>query len=169
MKERNAKRQYQYIDGTAVRKLQPEYDYGEERRRRQESARKPNRRKKQKAPNMDFGTAIGLTAAVAATAFLCVHYLQVQADITTMSKKVATMESTISTMKEDNNTALENVTSSIDLNNIYKVATEELGMVHAEKDQVITYDSTKSDSVKQYGDIPKSTSKNIVDRLLGKK
>lgn len=168
MNERNARRQYHYIDGTAVRKLQPEHDYGEERRRRQEPERKPYRRAKQKAPKMDLATAIGLTAAVAATAFLCIHYLQVQADITTMSKKVATMESTISTMKEDNDTALESVTSSIDLNNIYKVATEELGMVHAEKNQVITYDSTKSDSVKQYGDIPKSTSKNIVDQILGK-
>lgn len=167
MNAKNSRRQYQYVDGTAVRKLQPEYGYEEERRRKQEPARKPYKRKKQKTPNMDFGMAIGLTAAVAFTAFLCVHYLQVQADITTMSKKVATMESTIMTMKEDNDTALENVTSSIDLNNIYKVATEELGMVHAGKDQVITYDSTKSDSVKQYGDIPKSTSKNIVDRILG--
>lgn len=168
MNEKNVRRQYQYIEGSAVRKLQPEYDYEEERRRQQKPERKPYKRKKYKKPNMDIGTAIGMTAAVAVTAFLCVHYLQVQADITTMSKKTATMESTIASMKENNDTALESVTSSIDLSNIYKIATEELGMVHAGKDQVITYNSTKSDSVKQYGDIPKSTSKNIVDQILGK-
>ncbi len=167
MKERNVRRRYQYVDGTAVRKLQPEYDYDKERRR-QEPVRKPGKRKKKKAPNMDLGTTLGMTAAVTATVFLCIHYLQVQADITTMSKKVAVMESTIATMKEDNDIALEAVTSSIDLDNIYKVATEELGMVHAEKEQIITYDSTKSDYVKQYGDIPKSASKNIVDQILGK-
>lgn len=167
MNAKNGRRQYQYVDGTAVRKLQPEYDYEPERRRKQEPKRTPYRRKKQKTPNMDFGMAIGLTAAAAFTAFLCVHYLRVQADITTMSKQVATMESTIMTMKEDNDTALENITSSIDLEHIYKVATEDLGMVHAGKEQVIRYDSTKSDSVKQYGDIPKSASKSIIDRILG--
>jgi hypothetical protein len=41
-------------------------------------------------------------------------------------------------------------------------------MVHPSKDQVVTYESGTSDSVKQYGDIPKGTDKGLVDKILGK-
>ena len=37
---------------------------------------------------------------------------------------------------------------------IYKIATEELGMVYANKDQVRMYNKTESEYVRQYEDIP---------------
>ena len=37
---------------------------------------------------------------------------------------------------------------------VYKVATEELGMVYANKDQVRLYNKTESEYVRQYEDIP---------------
>ena len=40
------------------------------------------------------------------------------------------------------------------LDNIYKIATEELGMVYANKDQVRMYNKTESEYVRQYEDIP---------------
>ena len=41
------------------------------------------------------------------------------------------------------------------LDHVYKVATEELGMVYANKDQVLMYNRTESEYVRQYEDIPK--------------
>ena len=46
------------------------------------------------------------------------------------------------------------INTSIDLDNIYKIATEELGMVYANKDQVRMYNKTESEYVRQYEDIP---------------
>ena len=42
----------------------------------------------------------------------------------------------------------------MDLDYVYKVATEELGMVYANKDQVRLYNKTESEYVRQYEDIP---------------
>lgn len=166
---------YHYIEGNAVRRLEPDYDYyGNEEQEYQvsyEEERKRRRRRKRAntAPGIDLFSLIFMVAAIIATAYVCVQYLQVQADVTKMSKSIASMESNIATMKNDNSAAIEDITSAIDLQYIYKVATKELGMVHASKNQVISYESTKSDSVKQYGDIPKGTDKSLVDRILGSK
>ena len=46
------------------------------------------------------------------------------------------------------------INTSIDLDNIYKIATEELGMVYANKGQVRMYNKTESEYVRQYEDIP---------------
>ena len=43
----------------------------------------------------------------------------------------------------------------MDSANIIKVATEELGMVRASGNQVIYYDSTESEFMKQFADVPK--------------
>ena len=52
-------------------------------------------------------------------------------------------------------TSLEtSINTSIDLNEIYEIATKELGMVYAKKDQVLLYDKTESEYVRQYEDIP---------------
>ena len=43
----------------------------------------------------------------------------------------------------------------MDLEYIYKTATEEMGMVPAAEDQVIYFDRTESEYVRQNEDIPK--------------
>ena len=45
------------------------------------------------------------------------------------------------------------INSSIDYDYIYKVATEELGMVYASQNQIVTYDSEDSEYVVQYKDV----------------
>lgn len=172
---------YDYVYGNTVRKLQPEYDYEEglervsiptkeerERELEEERLRRSRRRRarRQEAPSIDLVSMLFLTVAIVITLCVCVQYLKVQADITNMSKDVASMESKIVTLRNENNAEVESITAAIDLSNIYKIATKELGMVHPEKNQVITYESTKSNAVKQYGDIPKNTEKNIVNRIL---
>lgn len=166
-------RRTEYVYGSAVRKLEPEYEREElERlpRRKQQTKQKPHKQKvkKESVNAIDFFTLICLTAAVLVTAYTCINYLRAQAQVTSMSKQVVSLESQIMELKNENDVALDAITSSIDLDHIYKVATRELGMVHPEKNQVISYKSTKSDSVKQYGDIPKGTKKSIVERIMGK-
>lgn len=42
----------------------------------------------------------------------------------------------------------------VDLEEIRRIATEELGMTYAAKDQVVLYESEESDYVRQYEEIP---------------
>lgn len=173
---RNVRNKYyqreNYVDGTTAKKLQAvpdyadnsdyddDYDYAEEQRRREQTYQERKRReraasrRREKTKTMDGISLIVLVAAVAVTFYVCIQYLQVQADITTLSKSIAAKESQIVTMKKDNNAALEEISRTYDLNYVYKIATKELGMVFPNKDQVIKYDSSKSDYVKQFGEIP---------------
>lgn len=43
---------------------------------------------------------------------------------------------------------------TIDLDEIYQIATGRLGMVYAGEDQVIYYDSSNNDYIRQYESIP---------------
>lgn len=164
---------YHYVEGNTVRKIGVEY-YGNEEREYQreyqeEVIRRRRKRRQVKTPSIDLISLVFMVAAIITTAYVCVQYLKVQADVTNMNKSIVSMERNIVTMKNDNNAAIEDITSAIDIQYIYKVATEELGMVHADKNQIISYESNKSNSVKQYGDIPKGTDKSLVERILGNK
>lgn len=161
-----------YVDGTTARKLQAvpdyadnsdyydDYDYAEEKRRREQTYQERKRReraanrRREKTRTMDGISLIILVAAVAVTFYVCLQYIKVQTDITALSKSIAVKESQVVTMKKDNNAALEEISRTFDLSYVYKIATKELGMVFPDEDQVIKYDSSKSDYVKQFEEIP---------------
>ena len=57
-------------------------------------------------------------------------------------------------VKSENDALAIRINTYVDLDYVYKVATEELGMVYANKDQVLLYDKTESEYIRQYEDIP---------------
>jgi len=65
-----------------------------------------------------------------------------------------TQEEKLEKMRTENDALETSINTSIDLNEIYEIATKELGMVYAKKDQVLLYDKTESEYVRQYEDIP---------------
>ena len=143
----------EYVSGTAARKLEPE--------RRQERPREPRReassqsrtvtvrRNQEKALQMDLPYVIVLTIAA-----VCTLYLQLQSSIAARLNHIEALEASIEKKKADNDALETRINTSIDLDNIYKIATEELGMVYANKDQVRMYNKTESEYVRQYEDIP---------------
>lgn len=165
------KRYYQneYIDGSAVRKIQnaPEYERQEHEEQRRRTS-PPVTRRAQREASMDMVSLLILTLAVCATLYVCIDYLIIQSDITLMSKNIATIESDLLELTKKNNAMEESINSSIKLSMVYEIATEDLGMVFANSNQIITYKSNKSDYVRQYSDIPDSTSLNILEKILKK-
>lgn len=161
-----------YVDGATARKLQAvpdyadnrdyddDYDYAEEERRRKQTYQERKRReraasrRREKTRTMDGISLIVLVAAMAVTFYVCLQYIRVHTDITALSKSIAVKESQVVTMKKDNNAALEEISRTFDLSYVYKIATKELGMVFPDANQVIKYESKKSDYVKQFEEIP---------------
>lgn len=159
----------EYISSSTVRKLQTAPDYEKERydRYRQETERK-RRHKKRRAQSMDFASVLFLTAAIAVTVYACSGYLSVQADITGMNKKIAAIQKEIMNLESQNTVVRERINEYVDLDYVYKVATKELKMVHPKENQIISYESTKSDLVRQYGEIPSGKKGNVLEKALGK-
>ena len=67
---------------------------------------------------------------------------------------VTALQSQLQTVQEQNNSLKESLNKTIDLDEIYQIATGRLGMVYAGEDQVIYYDSSNNDYIRQYESIP---------------
>ena len=146
-----------YIEGNTVRKAAPERQYeriAPKKQRRPVSA--AVRRNRAKALYMDAPYVVALTIAAVCTLFLCINYIQLQSSITAKVKNIAKGEQEIKNLKAENDALETRIKTSVDLDYVYKVATEELGMVYANKDQVRLYNKTESEYVRQYEDIPEN-------------
>lgn len=167
-----------YIDGNTIRKRQKavkshnytQLNTAHQPVRIERPVAVPDRRRKIKterqhqqaaraleAQKWDLASLFVIVAALAVTFFMCISYLEAQEMITAMSKKAAALESEIMTLKNENDAAYNRIDSSVDLQYVYDVAVNELGMVHAKDNQVVAYNSRKSNSVRQYGEIPAET------------
>ena len=103
---------------------------------------------------LDLPYVILLSAACICTLYICVSYLQLQSDLTARMHNIEQLEARFEKLKTENDALETSINTSIDLNKIYEIATKELGMVYAKKDQVLLYDKTESEYVRQYEDIP---------------
>ena len=94
--------------------------------------------------------------------FCCVRYLQIQSRVTASMENINKLESTLNDLKAENDAEYNRVMSSVDLETVRKIATEELGMVYADENQVVLYDSKDTDYVRQYQDVPKTSAESGV-------
>ncbi len=141
------------VEGNTIRREET----GGQRKKKQEKhslGHRALRRNRERAQRLNIPSLVLLAAASVASVFLCVTYLQVQSNITSSRRNISQLESQLQTLRTDNN-ALENrIQMMVDLNYIYQVATEELGMTYPSDDQVIYYEKSESEYVRQYEDIP---------------
>lgn len=146
-----------YVHGNAVRKPEPAglpVKHLPDKVRRQ-TVNHRVRRNREKALQMDLPYVVMLSVAAICTLWVCVNYLHMQSAITAKIHSIEAKESQLETLKTENDALETSINTSVDLDHIYKVATEELGMVYANKDQILQYDNTESEYVRQNEDIPK--------------
>ena len=144
-----------YIEGNTVRKLEPERIPEQPVRRRDPRKSYTIRRNQEKALYMDLPYVILLTVAAICTLYLCVNYLRLQSSINARIQNIEAQETKLENLKAENDALEIRINTYVDLDYIYKVATEELGMVYANKDQVLLYNKSESEYVRQYEDIPR--------------
>lgn len=155
------------VEGNAARQLQ-EIPRHEEEVRQERQIRKQPRRRGAIHQSIDLFSIIMLTGAIVLTLFACIEVLKVRTEITSSNKEVVQLEKKIEKLKSENQATLSQVETSLDLNYIFKTAVEKLGMVYPSEDQVIDYESTLSDYVKQFGEIPSVTPSSLIKKILGK-
>jgi len=147
------KRQNIYVEGNTVRRE------AVPRPRREQEIRQPEitrrvRRNREKIQVIGVPYLIILAFATVMVLGACVNYLQVQSSITAHRNNIKKLETSVMTMKADNNAVEGQIDTYVDLDYIRNVAMNEMGMVYPSDDQVIYYDKTESGYVRQYEDIP---------------
>ena len=146
-----------YVDGNAARTL-PVPEREPARRPQRTTKRPPKKEKYEKRVVVRKKVSllsVAITIASICLAFyICISYVMVFSDIIVTEKQISSIQSDIERAKMENEMQRENIDSSVDLQEIYDIATKKLGMIHAGKDQVYTYKNSRSDRVVQYSDIP---------------
>ena len=144
-----------FIYGSAA----PKREYEPVREPRREEKKRQDVRRHVATREVKNPTIGGLFTAfiamsVAVTLGACVMYINNINTQSEQAKEIAVLEEQLAELKEANDNKQIAIDTSVDFNYIYSVAVEELGMVHASKDQVISYESGESEFVIQYSDVP---------------
>ncbi|MBE5884006.1 MAG: LapA family protein [Lachnospiraceae bacterium] len=135
-----------YIYDNTARDLQVQRQLEEAPRRQLSNETRKNR---EKARHMSFGYVAFLVGALFACGMVLINYVQLQAELTNKRQEVAILESELNSMRLANDEEYSRITSSIDLEQIKRIAIGELGMVYAEEGQIISYTNEGNDYMRR--------------------
>ena len=155
-----------YEDGNAARRYETSprrYEADPVRRRREQerpvrrnTTYKEAARKADASLGFDFRYTAVLILMLIMVVASCIVMLTVQGEVENKEKRIESLQQQLKDVQSDN-AAYENKLSSMySLEDIYTIATGELGMVYSQNGQIVYYDQESGDYVKQYNDVPKT-------------
>lgn len=142
-----------YIEGNTVHKLNVVEEIQKPVERKELSH--ATRKNRDKALYMNFGYVLFLVCALIAAAMILMSYIRVQSDIIISVRSIASLESELNNLKLSNDEDYARAVSSVDLDEIRRVAIGELGMRYAKEGQIINVSGEGSDYVRQLAEIQK--------------
>ena len=148
-----SKRQVRYttevVDGNTVR-----IETASPQIRERELRRTQVEQNRQRALSMNLHYVLFMTIAAVAVVAICIFYLRLQATSTKLQKKTVSLQTQLQNLQIENDIVYNEIVSGVDLEQVRKVATEDLGMTYPTQDQIVTYSAASSDYVKQYEESP---------------
>ncbi len=156
-KRKTSKGQAVYVSGTAAHQLYEE----PVRKKPNKSPKKVNSPKQKPVVKkettvlpLSIMSVFVLTVAAVLTLVICVQYVQLQTELMVHLKNINKLETELNDLFILNNETDKRINSFVDLDYIYQVATQELGMRYADKNQIYRYNNSGSEYVRQYKEIP---------------
>ena len=143
-----------YIDGNTARRLNVQPEPQKKKKKQQVRQQKPEIRHEKRVSAFDLRYTLFLIVSVGITLGTCFMYMRSNSELTRTEQSVAALQSQLQDIQEQNNFLKESLNTTIDLEEVYQIATKRLGMVYANEEQVIYYNSSNSDYVRQYESIP---------------
>lgn len=141
----------EYIHGNAVRKLDVTREIERKPKKKLSHTARKNR---EKAEHMSPGYVLFLSLALIVTGCILVGYVRLQSDITNSIEHIASLERELNDLRLANDEEYNRITSSIDLEDVRRIAIQELGMKYADEGQIVSFTSENNDYVKQLSPIP---------------
>lgn len=141
-----------YVDGTAVRELE-EQETENRRRKKNRSVSRKTLENRRRAKSFGIGYIFFLTAVCIASVYFCVHYLQLRSALITQNETIASMQSTLSQLTEDNDALYRSTIASVSMDDVRQTALSKLGLHYATESQIEYYNADDESYVRQYTDI----------------
>jgi len=139
-----------YIEGNVVRKTDVRRELQQVPYRVQQTSTRNNR----KARHMNLPYVMFLSVAMLVLGITLFSYLQAQAKLTVTRTQVATLESQVNDLRLSNDERVERIEASLSMDELKRIAIEELGMTYAKKGQVVIISDEGSDYVRQLAQMP---------------
>ena len=134
------------------------YIYGNTVRKQEKRIQKTYKRKKKISPQKEIsclGDLIFMITALIISSCILIGYLYIQNAYTMQVKHIEQLKERLNILTQYNKDELSRINQSINMEEIKKVALEELGMEPVRNGQILYYENTETDYVKQLSDIPK--------------
>lgn len=153
-----------YVEGSTVRKIeaQPKREYVPERRQKTAPPARRTKPQKRMSAKVDKALAFDMryttfvVASVVIMVAACIMMLYMESKIDAQKRNINQMEAELEAIENDNAAFEMSLKNMYTLDEIYDVATNELGMVYAKKGQIVYYESANEDYIKQYQDVPEA-------------
>lgn len=153
--DRNSRRREweyeEYIDGNTVRKTQLETLLEEDPKKQLHLRARKNR---EKAVHMNFGYVAFLVGALVLMGVILISYINLRSEITSSIKRISRMESELYSLQQENDEYETRINSSVNLEDVRRIAIEELGMKYASEGQIVNVEGGSDDYVRKYAEIP---------------
>lgn len=155
-RRKTAYRNSVYVQGnTAVRRNEHQlYAMPQEVPAQKKQISTRTRKNREKALYMNIGYIMFMTVAMLAAGVILTWYLNIRSDIATSINNIAKLESQLNDLRLDNDENYDRINSSVNLEEVRRVAIQELGMCYAAEGQIITINGEGSDYVRQTGQLP---------------
>ncbi|MFW6024855.1 MAG: septum formation initiator family protein [Candidatus Woesearchaeota archaeon] len=126
------------------------------------------KRKARKSKN-NLGYNIVLFIAILGTILVCVSYLKTEMKISDKNQKIKILQKEYIKLKDNNNVIFQNIDKHRDLEEVYIIAIEELGMAPPNKEQITYYKDEGGSYMYQYIEIKEKKEKTnpIFTSVLG--
>ncbi len=140
-----------YVYGNTARQLDVRRVMEEQPKR---SISNTTRKNRDRAVYMNLGYVLFLVAAMFVTGMVLINYIQLQSQITNNVEQISHLESQLNELRLANDEEYSRISSSVDLEQIKRIAIGELGMTYATEGQIVSYTNESRDYVKQMAEIP---------------
>lgn len=150
-RRRTAYRNSAYVQGNTARKLQVVPDIQREPEKKLSLRTQKNR---ERIRHMNIGSVLSMAIAMVAAGLILTWYLTLQTDITNSIEHIAALESRLNELRLENDENYSRITNNVDLEEVKRVAIQELGMIYAKEGQIISFNGEGSDYIRQTGSIP---------------
>ena len=147
----------EYIDGNTVRKPErrPERKTRTyvDNKRVNTSANVLNNR--ERATRLSLASVLLIILCIVPMTLSAVVFISMNESVKAKKEAIAKNEIKLQSLKAQNDSVSYANSAVVDTNEIINIAVNELGMVQAGRGQIIFYDKTESEYMKQYKDLPR--------------
>lgn len=118
--------------------------------------RQPGRtvKKREHRRSVTLPYVLFMMGAIMLIGVILIGYLRMQSRMTVQLESIASLESQLNDIRLTNDEQIQRINSAVSMDEIKRIAVEELGMTYAKEGQVLTISDEGSDYVRQIRSLP---------------